>query len=275
MNMDQHDFDHFRQFLQEASGICLAQNKQYLVSTRIRRILSENDVPSLTQLIDSLRNNRNAALREHVIDAMTTNETFWFRDGYPFEYLKSSLLREIQVREDTGHEIRIWSAACSSGQEPYSIAMAVEEFQQQTYGNKKNISILATDLSASMLKQATQGVYDKLSIARGLSHQRLEKFFIPLGGDNWQIKPQLKQRVEYRLVNLLDSYSNLGRFDVIFCRNVLIYFSNELKQSVLRRLHAVLKPGGYLCLGSSEGLGDSMEMFDMVHCNPGIMYRAV
>ena len=273
MNMDQHDFDHFRQFLQEASGICLAQNKQYLVSTRIRRILSENEVPSLGQLIDNLRSNRNSALREHVIDAMTTNETYWFRDGYPFEYLKTSLLRELQVQQDSS--IRIWSAACSSGQEPYSIAMAIEEFQRQSFGsNKKQISILASDLSTSMMKQAVEGVYDKLSIARGLSRERLERHFIPLGGDNWQVKPQIKNRIEYRVVNMLDSYSNLGRFDIIFCRNVLIYFSHELKQSILKRLHAALKPGGYLCLGSSEGLGDSMNLFDMVNCNPGIIYRA-
>lgn len=272
--MDSGEFESFRQFLQDACGIHLAENKQYLVTTRIRKILQDNKLESLSALVDQLRRSRHSKLREQVVDAMTTNETFWFRDVHPYDYLQSTLLAEIQQKPESG-PIRIWSAACSSGQEPYSISMTVEESRRlNRLSSARPVEIVATDLSASMLQQAQAAEYDKMSVLRGLSSERREMFFDQLSDDVWRVKPFVRSRVQFRSLNLLDSYGGLGRFDVIFCRNVLIYFTGELKQNILKRLHASLKPNGVLVLGSSEGLGGASDLFEMVHCKPGIMYRA-
>ena len=272
-NLSQDDFDQFRQFLQDACGIFLGENKQYLVTTRIRRILEEQGIGSLGELVTQLRRGRHSKLRQDIIDAMTTNETFWFRDIYPFDYLKSSLLPELM--KDGRGSLRVWSAACSSGQEPYSISMTVEEYRRAAGSLPRPVDIVATDLSAEILSQARQGEYDKMSVMRGLSHERLQAFFDPRGGDNWRIKPAVGGRVDFRSLNLMDSYAGLGKFDIIFCRNVLIYFTADLKRDILRRMHAALKPGGCLFLGSSEGLAGVSDLFQMVNCSPGIMYRAV
>lgn len=217
---------------------------------------------------------RNSALKQQVIDAMTTNETFWFRDTYPYDYLKSTLLGEAMTEKGFG-SIKVWSAACSSGQEPYSISMTVEEFRRQNMGNlPRQVDIVATDLSSAILQQAKTAEYDKMSVLRGLTPERLDAFFDKLPNDLWRVKPAVKNRVQFRSLNLQDSFSTLGKFDMIFCRNVLIYFSAELKEDILRRMHQILKPGGMLILGSSEGLAGAADLFEMVHCKPGIMYRA-
>ncbi len=268
------EFECFRQFLQEACGIYLAENKQYLVTTRIRRILSDHQLGSLTALVELLRQQRHSRLREQVIDAMTTNETFWFRDTYPYDYFQNTLLPELQAKKESA-PIRIWSAACSSGQEPYSINMAAEECRRRNrMVFNRPLDIVATDVSVSMLQQARAAEYDRMSVMRGLSEERLTSFFDQLPGDVWRIKSQFRSNVQFRSLNLMDSFGGMGKFDVIFCRNVLIYFTADLKQDILRRLHTALKPGGMLILGSSEGLGPAGEHFDMVHCKPGIMYRA-
>jgi len=273
-SLDPKEFEYFRHFLRDACGITLAENKQYLVTTRIRRILTDNQLDCLVDLVDRMRQVRYSKLREQVIDAMTTNETFWFRDIYPYEYLKSTLLPELQEQRATG-PIRVWSSACSSGQEPYSQSMIVEEFKRSKMGAlKRPVEIVATDLSTTMLEQARRAEYDKMAILRGLSTQRLGQFFDAGPNEMWKLKPSVSDRVQFKPMNLMDPYTSLGKFDIIFCRNVLIYFSAELKQDILRRMHGLLKPEGMLVLGSSEGLAGVSELFDMVHCNPGIMYRA-
>ncbi len=271
--LEQGEFEYFRQFLQQACGIFLGENKQYLVATRIRGILLENNLDSLTAVVDEMKRSRHSRLREKVIDAMTTNETFWFRDNYPFEYLKNTLLEQLQAQPGAG-SIRIWSAACSSGQEPYSISMAVEEHRRRFGpGSPRAVQIVATDLSNTMLAQALRGEYDNLSLSRGLSAERLQAFFDQCGEDRWRLKPAVRERIDFRALNLMDPFVGLGKFDIIYCRNVLIYFSGELKRDILRRLHGALKPGGLLFLGSSEGLAGETGLFEMVHCNPGIVYR--
>lgn len=273
--LDSREFDRFRQFLQEVCGIALAENKQYLVTTRIRKILQEYQLGSLGELVDLLLRNRHSKLREQVVDAMATNETFWFRDSHPFDYFQSTLLPQLQKQSGAG-PVRIWSAACSSGQEPYSISMLVEEYRRQNrLGLPRAVDIVATDVSATILKQARDGVYDKMSLLRGLSLERRDAFFDRANNECWRVKPLISERVQFKSLNLMDPYGGLGRFDVIFCRNVLIYFSADLKQNILRRLHAALRPGGMLVLGSSEGLGDAGALFEMVYCKPGIMYRAL
>ncbi|MGH1371947.1 MAG: CheR family methyltransferase [Cellvibrionaceae bacterium] len=274
-NLDPKEFELFRKFLQEACGISLAENKQYLVTTRIRKILVDNQLASLAALVDQMRLGRHSKLRDQVIDAMTTNETFWFRDTYPYDYLNRELFAELQSKRDFG-PIRIWSAACSSGQEPYSISMIADECRRKQGASfKRQVDLMATDLSSSMLDQARSGEYDRMSVVRGLSRERLDAYFDKLPNDIWRVKRVISDRVQFRALNLMDPYTALGQFDIIFCRNVLIYFSGDLKTDILRRLHGALKPNGILFLGSSEGLADAANLFEMVHCNPGIMYRAL
>ncbi|SFR43519.1 MCP methyltransferase, CheR-type [Marinobacter daqiaonensis] len=266
------EYDSFKKFLQDASGILLGDNKQYLVKSRLRRLLEDNRLESLGDLLERLRRPGAAQLKETVIDAMTTNETLWFRDTHPFRILSEKLLPELAARVST-QTLRIWSAACSTGQEPYSIAMAIEEYRRFQPGRlKADVRIVATDISRSVLDTARRGEYEMLAIGRGLSAERQRHFFTPLPSGGWKVKPHLQQMVEFRELNLLDRYS-LGRFDLIFCRNVLIYFSADHKRDILTRMHGALNPGGYLILGASESLSGLSDLYEMVQCHPGIIYR--
>jgi len=274
MPLESHEFLEFRDYLQSIAGIDLGHNKQYLVATRVRRILIESKCVSLGELTKLIKLPTNKTLRQQVIDAMTTNETFWFRDIYPFDYLRNTLMSEL-TEYAKGGRIRFWSAACSSGQEPYSLSITIEEYIRSTFGiSSVPVEIVATDLSSQILDNAKKGEYDRLSIARGLSDQRLRDYFEKPDADTWRVKEALRQRVTFKPLNLQESFVLLGRFDVVFCRNVLIYFSSELKRDILCRIHSVMRPGGYLFLGSSESLGAASEHFEMVHCNPGVVYRA-
>lgn len=275
-NVDQAEFDQFRQFLEDACGISLGDNKQYLVTNRMRRLMDEHKIATFGDLVRSLRQGVHRKLKEQVIDAMTTNETFWFRDIYPYDHLKNNLFPQLMGGNNKMFgPIRIWSAACSSGQEPYSISMMVEEFKQKNMGTlPRQVQIVATDLSATVLEQARLGEYDKLSVMRGLSNERLDKFF-DKAENNWRVKPILRDRIDFRPLNLMDSYSALGKFDIVFCRNVLIYFNADLKRQILQKIHASLKPQGILYLGSSEGLAGAADLFEMVRCEPGILYKAI
>lgn len=273
MSSGNPDFEQFRAFLEKACGILLGSNKQYLVSSRLNKLMEQQEIKSLGELVRKMQAQPRGGLREQVVDAMTTNETLWFRDTYPFEVMKSRVLPEL-IRANPGQRLRIWSAACSSGQEPYSLAMAIDEFERTSPGQlKSGVQIVATDLSGSMLTACKAGEYDSLAIARGLSQERLQRYFDPRGPGRWAVKPAIKSRVEFRALNLLDSYAVLGKFDVVFCRNVLIYFSAEVKKDILTRIHATLRPGGYLFLGASEALNGLPDLYQMVQCSPGIIYK--
>ncbi len=268
------DFQVFREFLEKACGIVLGDNKQYLVASRLNRLLEQQGIKSLGELVTRIQSQPRSGLRELVVDAMTTNETLWFRDAYPFEVLKNRLLPEF-IKANPGQRPRIWSAACSSGQEPYSLSMAIDEFERSNPGQLRGgCQIVATDLSGGILTAAKSAEYDSLSIARGLSSERLARYFDQTTPGRWTVKQPIRSRVEFRAMNLLDSYSMLGKFDIVFCRNVLIYFSAELKKDILTRIHGTLKPGGYLMLGASEALNGLPEMYQMVQCSPGIVYKA-
>lgn len=270
----EREYLEFSQFLQQACGITLGEKKQYLVSTRVRRLLVDNSLPDLSALLDKLKSGSASELRQEVIDVMTTNETFWFRDTYPFEYLSKTLLPQLSAA--TAHsKVKIWCAACSTGQEPYSISMLFDEaIKTHAAGKVRDVDILATDVSSAVLEQAKKGEYDQISLMRGLSAQRSQAYFKQLSGGLWGVAPQIKNRVRFRPFNLQDSYFSLGKFDIIFCRNVLIYFSQELKVEILKKMHSVLMPGGILFLGSSESISGLNSHFEMVHCNPGVAYRA-
>jgi chemotaxis protein methyltransferase CheR len=275
--IDPTEFDQFRQFLEDACGISLGDNKQYLVTNRIRRILEENNLASIGELVRVLKQGINRKLKDQVIDSMTTNETFWFRDNYPYDHLKNALLPQLMAGNNRMFgPVRIWSAACSSGQEPYSISMMVEEYKRQVMGSlARQVQIVATDLSSIVLDPAKRGEYDKLSVLRGLSSERQERYFDNPTPAIWRVKSIVKERIDFRSLNLMDSYSGLGKFDIVFCRNVLIYFNADLKRQILQKIHASLKPQGILFLGSSEGLAGAADLFDMVRCEPGILYKAI
>ncbi len=248
------DYGVFQAFLQSACGIVLGDNKQYLVANRIRRILEEQQVATLTALVRRMEQDPRCGLRERVINAMTTNETFWFRDNFPFEILRDTLLPRLLLQERR-ESLRFWSAACSSGQEPYSISMIIEEFKSRHPGViRREPTIVGTDISSKVLMAAREARYDSLSINRGLSEQRRQLFFKLCADGSFQLHPQIAARVEFRTLNLLDSYALLGSFDVVFCRNVLIYFSADMKIDILRRMRATLKPGSSLILGASESM---------------------
>lgn len=268
------DFEQFRVFLEKACGILLGSNKQYLVSSRLNKLMEQQGIKSLGELVQKMQAQPRGGLREQVVDAMTTNETLWFRDTYPFEVMKNRVLPEL-IKANPNQRLRIWSAACSSGQEPYSLSMTIDEFEKTNLGQlKAGVQIVATDLSGSMLTACKSGEYDSLAMGRGLSQDRLQRYFDPKGPGRWAVKPAIKSRVEFRALNLLESYAALGKFDVVFCRNVLIYFSAEVKKDILTRIHATLKPGGYLFLGASEALNALPDLYQMVQCSPGIIYKA-
>jgi chemotaxis protein methyltransferase CheR len=268
------DFELFSRFLEENSGILLAKHKQYLVQSRLGKIVQEQNCPGLKELITKLQSPASKRLREQVIDAMTTNETLWFRDVHPFDILRDRILPEV-VGNVGGSKVRIWSAACSTGQEPYSISMTIDEFKKKTPGKLSSEEIVATDISTQVLAQAKRGEYEMLAIGRGLSQERLTQHFRETPSGGWAVKPDIKSRVRFQSINLLGQYSSMGKFDIIFCRNVLIYFSSEKKTEILTKMHGVLKPGGYLILGASEFLSGLSDKYQMIHCRPGIIYQAI
>jgi len=269
--LDDKSYHQFRTFLEQQCGIVLGENKQYLVKSRLAPLMSKFDLGSLSELVTRTLSPVERQLRAAVIDAMTTNETLWFRDDYPYKLLKSKLLPDFADRRTP---VKIWSAASSSGQEPYSIVMSILEYQQANPGAfPRGVQVIGTDISTTMLDHCKYGHYDSLALARGLSEERKSKFFE--AGDNGmlKIKDEVKKMVSFRPLNLLNSYSLMGKFDIVFCRNVLIYFSPEIKAQIIGQIHGTLNNASYLFLGASESLSGLNDDFTMLRCNPGIVYQ--
>jgi len=262
------EYKNFQMFLEKACGIVLGANKHYLVSSRLNRLMKDNNISTLQELVNILNKSVSSVLRTKVIEAMTTNETLWFRDTYPFEVLSKTIFED--YKQQKKKSIRIWSAACSSGQEPYSISMTTDEYLKKNSGFR--VEITATDISQEILNAAKQAKYDALALARGLSEERKRQFFSPVG-DQWQVNASIRSRVNFREVNLLKSYASLGKFDAIFCRNVLIYFSAESKADILNRMAQSLNPRGFLMLGASESIAQYCDKFEMVRASTGVVYR--
>lgn len=263
------EYTAFQKFLEDAAGIVLGENKHYLVTSRLGRLMVERDIKSLGDLMNLLT--RDTRLRERVIDAMTTNETSWFRDAHPFEVFKGHILPEL-AKKATG-PVRVWSAACSSGQEPYSLSMCVQEYQTIHPGSlRADVEIIATDISPTVLEEAKAGVYDDIALGRGLTAERRARFF-QKNGSHLEVRKEIKARVNFRSINLSQNYAALGKFNVILCRNVLIYFSTEMKRDVLQRMANILVPGGFLVLGGSESMASYCDAFQMVRVANGVIYQ--
>ncbi len=267
-NISEDDYTLFSEFLERRCGIVLGTNKQYLVRSRLAPLMRRYEYTSLTQVINDVINGRNRALRDCAIDAMTTNETLWFRDRYPFELLTKELLPGFK---QSRQPVKIWCSAASSGQEPFSIAMVASEYARANPGFP-GAQILGTDLSTVMLQKCKDGIYDSLALSRGLSEERKRQYFDDAGNGAKQIRSDIARMVSFRQLNLLDNFVGLGRFDIVFCRNVLIYFSPDIKATILKKISSVLNPGGILFLGASESMAGLSDDFEMVRCNPGLYY---
>jgi chemotaxis protein methyltransferase CheR len=263
------EYNAFRSFLERASGIVLGENKHYLVTSRLSRLMLEFSIKSFSELMSNIEADR--LLRQHIMDAMTTNETSWFRDIYPYEILKEKLLPDLAQRKLK--RIKIWSTACSSGQEPYSMSMVVSEYLTQRPGSLPvdGFEIIGTDISSTIMQQAKLGCYDGMSIARGLSEERQKRFFRQ-NNNSWHVIDEIKDRVTFREMNLMQNYTLMGKYDIIFCRNVLIYFSTELKKDIMRRLAQALNPGGILILGGSESISGYSDDFELLRWKSGVVY---
>jgi chemotaxis protein methyltransferase CheR len=248
--MNAADFDTFAVLLRERSGLALTSDKIYLLETRLLPVAHKHGYADLGGLGQALRQSRNPVLTEEVVEAMTTNETLFFRDRKPFDALQQRLLPQLAERRKASRKIRIWSAACSTGQEPYSLAMLLAE---ATAYKDYQFEILATDISVTAIKKAESGEYNQFEVQRGLPASYMVKYF-EKHGDNWRIRQDIREKVQFRPFNLLHDSASFGRFDVIFCRNVLIYFDTSTKAKVVDRLSARLAPDGYIALGCSESL---------------------
>lgn len=256
--MTDNDFEFFRTLLKSRSGLALSAEKRYLVETRLGPVCRRHGVATLTALVTRLKGWPEAALERDVVEAMTTNETFFFRDRTPFDLFRDVLLPRCLSTLSASRRIRIWCAASSTGQEPYSLAMLLKEESAKLAGWQ--VEIVATDLSTEVLAKAKSGIYSQFEVQRGLPINLLMKYFTQVA-EGWQIAAPIRAMVNFKPLNLIQSFAQLGSFDVIYCRNVLIYFDPPTKTDVLRRLVQALNPGGAVLLGAAEtviGLSDAL-----------------
>ncbi len=265
MEISAKEYTSFKEVLEKQSGILLGENKQYLVVSRLSTLAKEQGVASIGALIDNAVRPGGSSLLKKIIDRMTTNETLWFRDRFPFDYLKSTIVPELRKKSSN---FRIWCAACSTGQEPYSIAIMLDEMNALSCAE-----IVASDLSERVLEKAKLGIYQQIELNRGMPVDKLHRHFSKHGDNEWQISSKLRNKIRFNTLNLLNLPYSQGKFDVIYCRNVLIYFSGENKTKVINGLINQLKPGGYLFLGASEALSRNANSMTMIRCNPGLVYR--
>lgn len=250
--MDKKLFEFFTALLERVSGISYTTGKEYLIESRLNELALSLGYKDLNDFYQSIvKKGVDSKVLNEIIDALTTNETYFFRDLHPFETLKGHILPELFKKKERDKKINIWSAACSTGQEPYSIAMLLLEHFSLYLKNYK-INILATDISQKCLEKAEKGIYNQIEINRGLPITFLVKYF-KQDGAHWCIDEKVKKMVKFQKLNLLEAATRLfEKFDIIFCRYVLIYFSDETKKKVLTDLWKLLNPGGYLILGATE-----------------------
>jgi chemotaxis protein methyltransferase CheR len=269
----QDDFDFLRIFLKQQSGLVLSADKTYLIESRLIPVARRRGLQGLDDLVAAVRAGRDAALCVEVVEAMTTNESFFFRDIKPFETLREVVLpRVVAARKAEGAQrLRIWSAACSSGQEPYTIAMLLKENPALLQGLA--VEIVATDLSQEILDKAKAGTYSQFEAQRGLPIQLLLKYFAQVG-EHWQIAAALRAMISFHQANLLQDLSRFGRFDIVFCRNVLIYFDGPTKTDVLNRIRRMMPKDGILYLGGAESVLGITEAFTTLPGERGVYVAA-
>ncbi len=265
--MRAEDFDLLQTLLKQRSGLVLTRDKAYLLESRLMPVARKWNLKSVQDLVAAVRGRRDERLVAHITEAMTTNESSFFRDGRPFEQLAERTLPAMLAARSAQRRIRIWSAACSSGQEPYTIAMLLKEQGAKLSG--WSIEIVATDLSTEILKKARAGVYSQFEVQRGLPITLLVKYFSQ-HGDKWELNPDIRKMVQFREFNLLTDLTPLGKFDIVFCRNVLIYFDQPTKAKVLDGIARLMPPDGVLYLGGAETVLGITNRFRPVDGQRGI-----
>jgi len=272
--IDANEFHLLRDYIEQNCGIFLPEEKIYLVSTRLTSMMVESGCNSFAELYHKALADDTFRLRDKIVEAITTNETFWFRDESPFVILAEELLKKFAAEIASGKrsKIKIWCAGCSTGQEPYSIAMTVLEFaRKQQVLKPEHVEIVGTDISSAVLYLAMAGRYDSLAISRGLPQELKNRYFDP-DGNVWVIKNAVKTIVQFQKLNLQEDFRHLESQDIVFCRNVLIYFSNEFKKDILKRISRVLGPGGHLFMGASESLFNLTREYRMLRHTMGFYY---
>ncbi|MDE1900846.1 MAG: protein-glutamate O-methyltransferase [Alphaproteobacteria bacterium] len=248
--MKQEDFDLLSTLVRQRSGLVLTPEKAYLLESRLFPVARKHNMKSLEDLAQALRARRDETLMFDITEAMTTNESFFFRDQKPFTLFQKTILPQMLAARAAKKHLRIWSAAASSGQEAYSLAMVCAEEAAKLQGWK--IDIIGTDLSREMVNRAKAGIYSQFEVQRGLPVTYLVKYFTQIAGDKWQIKDNIRQMVQYREANLLADFGPIGSFDIVYCRNVLIYFDLPTKGKVLNAIGNIMTPDGFLLLGGAE-----------------------
>lgn len=265
--MRPQDFELLAKLLKERSGLVVSPEKVYLLESRLTPVARRFNLENLDKLADEIRYKPTEGLLREVTEAMTTNESFFFRDNTPFDLLQKQILPMLTARRTTQKKLRIWCAACSTGQEPYSIAMILNEQKAKWAG--WNIEILGTDLASTVLRRAQEGIYSQFEVQRGLPIQLMVKYFTQVG-ESWQLAKEIRDMVKFKELNLLGNFSSLGTFDVVFCRNVLIYFDAPTKGQVLERIRQVMPTDGSLILGAAETVLGICERFKPVRGSRGL-----
>ncbi len=269
--MNAADFAFFARLVKDGSGLVMTEDKSYLVESRLVGVAQRHGFASVTALAWALKKGSDSGLVREIVEAMTTNESSFFRDMKPFEQFRTVVLPALLKARAASRTLRFWSAACAAGQEPYSLAMLLDEERIRLAG--WHVSLLATDISGEMIERAKAGNYSQFEVQRGLPLKYIVRHMEP-EADRWQIKPALRAMVEFRVANLLDDLSALGRFDMILCRNVLLYFDKPTKGALLERLARQLRPDGFFALGGAETMIGVSDRFEPVPQQRGLFRLA-
>lgn len=264
------DFNVFAETVKEKSGLILTADKSYLLESRLLPVARKWHLKGLEDLAFKIRN-KDSAIISDIVEAMTTNETTFFRDNKPFDQFRDVLLPKYLSSRASKKKLRIWCAACSSGQEPYSLGIILSELGAKLHG--WTIEIIATDISQEVVDKAKAGLYTQFEVQRGLPIMLLMKYFDQVN-DKWEIKNSLKQMVEFKTFNLLNSFDNLGQFDIVYCRNVLIYFEQEMKKKILEKIARIVPDDGTLYLGGAETVLGLSESFKPMEGHRGMYVKS-
>jgi chemotaxis protein methyltransferase CheR len=265
------DYEYLRKLLKERSGLVLAPEKQYLIESRLMPVARRAGCASITELVRRLREPDAEPLKVEIAETMTINESFFFRDKVPFDRFRDTVLPAMLAARAKSRRLRIWCAAASTGQEPYSLAMILKSMQEKFSGWR--IEILATDISSDVLERSRVGIYSQFEVQRGLPIQMLMQHFEQIG-EQWRVTETIRKMVQFRQLNLLADFASLGTFDVVFCRNVLIYFDQATKVNVLERVYRQLAPDGFLLMGAAETVVGLTDTFVPLAEKRGLYVRA-
>lgn len=264
------DFDYVRTYVRDQAAIVLEPGKEYLVESRLEALARREKFVSIDALVDTLRAKPSDPLHRRLIDAMTTNETSFFRDLHPFEALRKTILPEIRQKREADRTLNIWCGAASTGQECYTVMMVLAEHFPEVLA--WNFNFIATDLCLDVLNQARAGSYSQIEINRGLPAPMLVKYFTRKA-DRWEFREDLRKRIQFRELNLVKDWAFMPPLDIVFLRNVLIYFDNDIKKAILGKIRRILRPGGYLFLGGAETTINLDDQYERVVLDRTTVYR--